>query len=320
VRHVLLLWAVSFLVFLFGRNKDLRLIAPMLPVFALGIASLLDQALLTAGNKCRAITAALLLVPVPLLAFLHTSFGVLGDSQLTIGAFKFLARELHFASVYRPQAWPQGEILDRICRIGQFASGEARTVMLGSDLPEFNANNFELAAAQGRLPLQIATSAYQNDLNSLLSLLRASSFFVYEEGGEVETGPSNPHQKALLQEVRSGFAYVEVRPAFTLPDGGVAHVFRNVWLGNSFQEANFIRGGENTIERDQASLYRFDFGGQVQLTALAVDQVERSLEISLHWRCLRPPDRDYMCFVHILDSHKNAVGQWTTCSLAGTLR
>ena len=317
-RRVLLLCALSFLVFLFGRNKDLRLVAPVLPVFALGIASLLDHALTTAGGKVRSIAAVLLLMPFPLLAFLHTSFGLLGTRQMTIGPLKFLAKELHFAGVYAPEVWPQGEILDRIWRVGRFVNGESRTVLLGSDLLEFNVNNFELEAVRRRLPLQIATSAYESDLNSLLARLRAASFFVYEEGGTAEAGPYNAHQKALLQEIRSGGAFAEVFPTFGLPDGGVAHVYRNVSLSSSYQEASFIRGAGKQADQHKTEPYQFDFGGQIQLTDAAVDQVEHALEISLRWRCLRPPDRDYMCFEHILDSHGNVVGQLDHLLLGGS--
>jgi 4-amino-4-deoxy-L-arabinose transferase-like glycosyltransferase len=84
-RLIVALWLLPFLVFLFGRNKDLRFIAPILPAVALIIASLLDR-------WPPALTA--LALTFPLLACLHASFGV-------IGGMAFATHNLHFAKILR---------------------------------------------------------------------------------------------------------------------------------------------------------------------------------------------------------------------------
>ncbi len=51
-RVVLILWALPFFVFLFARNKELRFIAPIMPVLALLIASAIDYTLTLRGGGC----------------------------------------------------------------------------------------------------------------------------------------------------------------------------------------------------------------------------------------------------------------------------
>ncbi len=84
----------------------------------------------------------------------------------------------------------------------------------------FNANNLELAAVQARLPLQITTSAYERDQAELFSTLRSTSFFIYKEGGEPESGFYNRYANILLEEVTKGITFAELPIHVAVPDGG----------------------------------------------------------------------------------------------------
>jgi 4-amino-4-deoxy-L-arabinose transferase-like glycosyltransferase len=310
-RVVFILWALPFLVFLFGRNKDLRFVAPILPLLALLIASTLDRALsLSAGWKFATITLLLLF---PLLAFLHTSFGVFDDFRLAAGDLIFTARQLHFAAVYDRQGWPHRQILERMIRASKIPQGEKLAVMIGTDVPEFNVNNFELAVVQDRLPLVVTTSAYEKDLPTLLSQLHSTSFFLYKDGGEQEPeGFYNRHRKALIQQVHeSGFN--EIPCDLRLPDGGVPKIFENTSRSANVREAVLIRAGMNQVDP-----YAFDFGGQIRLTGFTLTQTEKSLDVRLRWRCTRAPDREYRSFVHILDRAGSVVGQLDHALVGGT--
>jgi hypothetical protein len=300
-RALLVLSALPFLVFLFGRSKDVKYVAPFLPVLALATASLLDQAV--GALKWKGVFTCLLLA-FPMLAFLQASFGVLGDTQFTGAGLVFAATQLPYANVYDPQGWPHRQILERIVRASAFQAGEQKIVMIGSDRAGFNANNFELAAVRDRLPLRIVTSAYETDLPSALSHLRSASFFVYKDGGEPESDFYNRLQPALLQAVRNGGSFHEIPGGFPLPDGGVARIFRNASLSGNLKSAAFIPSGVEKVDP-----CGFDFGGQIQLTGLAFEQTAESLAVHLRWRCVKPPGLEYRCFIHILDRNGKVIGQ-----------
>ena len=295
-RLILTLWALPFALFLFAPNKDLRLVAPILPVLSLFIASALVQA--TRGK--RAVLAMLL--AFPLVAFLCNSFGF---GQFAVGPVIFAARQLHFASAYKRQRWPHREILEHIVRSARMVSGVKPLVMLATDTAEFNINNFELAATQYRLPLNIASSAYETDLTALLASVRSASFVVYKDGGTPEPGGFNRLQKVLLQEVKSGERFRELPFGLPLPDGGITRIFQNVSPPGLLSEWAFsrARGRSPAIDNIQC-----DFGGQIQLTGLGVEHSSKTLVLRLRWRCLKPPIHNYFAFVHILGPDQQPVG------------
>ena len=82
--------------------------------------------------------------------------------------------------------------------------------MLGSDTAHFNANNFELAAADGLYSFQIATSAYEDDLPSLLNAANSTTFFLYKEGGEPGPQYTNRLFKPLLEDVQNSGKFFDL--------------------------------------------------------------------------------------------------------------
>jgi Dolichyl-phosphate-mannose-protein mannosyltransferase len=297
-RLVLILWALPFALFLFAPNKDLRLVAPILPVLALIVAF----GLTTAAKGNRIVLTGLLVVP--LITFLHTSFGLLGKLQLSVGPVIFTARELHFASVYQRTRWPHRQILEHILHAARIVDGAKPLVLLASDTPEFNVNNFELAAVHYRLPLNITSSAYETDQASLLAGLRSASFVIYKDGGTAEPGGFNRLQNAVLQEVETGGAFGEIPFGLPLPDGGTARIFANISPLGMLSESAFSRAGSLPRLID----VECDFGRQILLTGLSLEHTPRAVVVRLRWRCLRPPAHNYIAFVHILDQHFLSVG------------
>jgi 4-amino-4-deoxy-L-arabinose transferase-like glycosyltransferase len=293
---ILTLWALPFALFLFAPNKDLRLVAPILPVLSLYIASALVKA-----TRGKGTLIAMLLV-FPLLAFLCNSFGL---GQLAVGPVIFAARELHFAGVYKRQRWSHRQILEHIVRSARIVNGVKPLVMLATDTAEFNINNLELAARQYRLPLNIASSAYETDPSALLARLGSASFVVYKDGGTPEPGGFNRLQKVLLQDVETGEGFREIPFGLPLPDGGVTRIFQNVSPPGLLSEWAFSRARPRSpaIENMQC-----DFGGQILLTGLGVEHTSSTLVLRLRWRCLKPPMRNYFAFVHILGPDQQPVG------------
>jgi hypothetical protein len=60
------------------------------------------------------------------------------------------------------------------------------------------------------------------------------------------------------------------------------------------------------------------YAGEIELVGYNAAQRERALEVTLHWRCLVPPDEDYTVFVHLLDAGGQVVAQHDSQPLGGT--
>jgi hypothetical protein len=298
---LLLLWALPFLLFLFGRNKNVRYAAPFLPVLALLLSYTLDVAL-RGLRKWRAVGACALLA-FPLVALLQTSFGVLGHSQMTVGKFIFLGRDLDYARVYDRSVWPHREILESIAAQAGFRPERKRVLMLGTDRASFNANNFELAVAVAGLPLDVTTAAYETSPRTALESLRSASLFLYEEGGRGESLHYNRFRDELIEEVQLRGNFIEIPCSITLPDGGKARVFKNLAQYSYLLGGAFIPSGGEPAASPIAN-----FSDRILLTELSVLTEPPLFSLKMRWQCLNPVERDYWCFVHILDEKGDVLG------------
>ncbi len=295
------LWVSPLLFLVFGHYRDLRYAAPLFPAIALALAILIETAL--ANQKMKAGVVACALLALPLLNMLQTSFGFFGARKFEMGGLLFVAPRLDYARKYDSTGWPQQEILLDIYRAAKFAGGERKSVILGTDSVRFNADNFQLAAIRNRLPFDITTTAYQTDPAALLSLLNSASFFIYKDGGELQAANFNNLGGVALQHVRESGRFVELPVARPLPDGGVAHVFAN-------REPNkFIQGGAFlSAAVDGIPSCNVTFAGKIQLAGLSIRHTDEGFEVKLRWRSLKPVDRDYWCFAHVLDQSGNIAG------------
>jgi 4-amino-4-deoxy-L-arabinose transferase-like glycosyltransferase len=295
------LWGSPILLLTFGHYRELRYAAPLFPALALALGVLIDAAI---GRRVAAIAAiAYGLLSLPLLSMLQTSFGILGRTQVELGGLLFRPPRFSYARPYDPIGWPHGEILADIYRSGKFTGGERKTLLVGTDSVRFNADNFALAAAKGRLPFDVSTTAYERDPNAIVPLVDSTAYFVCREGGEPVAPFFNIQGEAALKEVRESGRFTELPIARKLPDGGVAHVFENGSPGRLIATGSFTRAGA-----DQIAHYDVIFAGKLQLTGLSLQHTSEGLEVKYRWRCLKPVDRDYWCFTHILDERDNIVG------------
>jgi 4-amino-4-deoxy-L-arabinose transferase-like glycosyltransferase len=294
-----MLWGSPVLLLIFGHYRDLRYAAPLFPALALALAVLIDAAL----ERWRvAFAVAAILLVLPLLSMLQTSFGVFGNKRFELGGLLFVAPRLDYARRYSPVTWPQREILMDIRRVAKSTPGETTSIVVGTDSVRFNANNFELVARQERLPFEVSTTAYETNISALLSSLDSRAFFVYESGGESES-PFNSGRDAAVKHVRESGTFLELPLARTLADGGVAHVFANRATGRFIRSGAFIEAG-----LDSFSECNVNFAYKLQLTGLSLQHTSQGLEVKYRWRCLKPVDRDYWCFTHILDAQESVAG------------
>jgi len=285
----------------FGHYRDLRYAAPLFPALALALAILIETALSNQGLKAGIVACVLL--ALPLLSMLQTSFGTFGNRRFEMGGLLFVAPRLDYARMYDSAGWPQQEILLDIYRAAKLTGGEHKSVILGTDSVRFNADNFQLAAIRNRLPFDITTTAYHTDPAALLAALNSAAYFIHKEGGEAQAVKFNNLGSAALKEVRESGRFVELPIARALPDGGIAHVFVNRESNRFIQSGVFL-----STALDDIPSCNVTFAGKLQLTGFSLRHTTEGLEVKLRWRSLTPVDRDYWCFAHVLDHAGNIAG------------
>jgi dolichyl-phosphate-mannose-protein mannosyltransferase len=299
-RTLVLLWFLPFLMFLFGRNKDIRFTAPLLPAVAIALAWMADSLLSSLKSLGR--LAFGLLFAFPLLAYLHTSFGLLGNARLSLGDIALLAPHLSHARPPDPHVWPHQEILD-VLRHNSPIPAE-KSLMLGSDTAHFNANNFELAVAEGLDSFRITTSAYEEDLASLLNAANSTMFFVYKAGGE--PGPQFTN-RLFKFDSWSNSSYLPMLPA--LPDGGKVVVYQNRYPNSAVLERYNFDAGVTSRDSDiENPTCTVSFTNLMKLTGLSFVIERQWLKVSYTWSSTKKVDPDLFCFTHILDDQGRVLG------------
>ena len=208
---ILGLWVAPFLVFLFGGNKDVRYIAPILPAFALALACMVD-----AATQDRKWIAAAALV-FPFVGSLAVSFG-----------WPYQSPGLGYAIRYDRNSWGQEEILSAIAGDMEYRYGERRTILLATDRAHFNADNFSLAVAERQLPLQVDTTAYSTSLDQVMLQAERAAYVVYKQGGEPESPFFNTHYAELLARLKHSTDWKEMPFSRRTPDGGMAYIVRHL--------------------------------------------------------------------------------------------
>jgi hypothetical protein len=278
----LLFWILPFAVFLFGGNKDIRYIAPILPAVALLIANLLDSVL--PYNRAGA-AIGILLLAFPLLSMSAVSFGVPWRAQAAV-----------YARRYSPQHWPDDEILRLIASGISREPGQRPLLLVGSDRAALNANNIELTAVALRLPLQIEGTAHEPNRDTLFDRLDQSAFFLYEDGGDPESPVFNPHFGALIQRVQTSDSFTEIPYGKRLPDGGIARIIRRS-----------LR--PDIVKPPPSEEFVIDFGEIVWVTSVAVEEAPGSVIVHYLWRRLNQAPHEYWSFTHLIDSTGKIVAQ-----------
>ena len=307
-RALALVWFLPFIMFLFGRNKDIRFTAPLLPAVAVTLAWMVDSVLSSLKTWGRLAFGLLLLLP--LAAYLQTSFGLLGNTRLALESIVLMAPRLSHAGPPDRQPWPHQEILEVLRSFSEFAA--KRTVMLGSDTPHFNANNFELAAADGQYPFEISTSAYENDLPALLNATNSKMFILYKESGEQGPEFTNQLLKPLLEDVRTSGKFVDLSRYLEktklpeLPDGSKVIIYKNEFPNSPIVETRLYRDGNDSGELELPAI-NVNFANVIRLTGLAFGIENEWLKVIYRWHCSEKLDEDSLCFTHVLDE-KRVIG------------
>jgi len=289
---IILWWMLPFAIFLFGSNKDVRFVAPMLPAAALLVAGMLDFAI-PRGHVGSGIACVIL--AFPFLQMFAISFGT-----------PYAANGTAYARPFSRTSWRHDEILNAILAHSTHKPDEKQLLVMGTDRARFNANNMELAAVGAKLPINVETTAHEKDWNTLQLRLNQASFFVYNDGGEAESPAFNPYFQDLVRRVHEDSHFREVFPGFQLPDGGTARIFQNKHAVRRSRliGSRFLRAGT-----EQSGALEVNLGGIIALTGFSGERTSDSVRVRLSWRSLKRADRDYWCFTHVLDPKDKIVAQ-----------
>jgi hypothetical protein len=285
----ILFWLLPFVIYLFGINKDVRLIAPILPAFALLLASMLDS---TVPRRGAGIALASAVIAFPLLQLYSISVGV-----------PFDAAGMGYARRFHRDSWRHDEIVKAIAANAHIGPGDKPLVLVGTDVATLNPNNVELTVAANQLPLRVETTAHEEDLGTVQARIEGTSFFVYKEGGQPES-PFNRYFDRLVQQVREDKQFSEISRGWPWPDGGVVRVFKNLAVHSRPLRQEYLSSG-----LELSADFEISFGQTLALTGLSVSRMADTLDVKCRWRCLKRPDREYKCFTHVLDSDGKFVGQ-----------
>jgi Dolichyl-phosphate-mannose-protein mannosyltransferase len=275
-------WLLPFAIFVFGGSKDIRYIAPILPAFALLLAALLDS-VLSHSKTANAIGA--LVVAYPMMQMFAVSFGV-----------PYQTKDLVYARRFNPDVWPHDELLRMIAGRAELQSNRRPLLLVGTDRANLNSNNVELTAVALKLPLDVETTAHEENLGALIGRVQQAEFFVYEDGGEPESPVFNPYASTIDQRVRSGGLFTEIPYGRHVPDGGVVRIFQR---SATTQDAAPSAREEFVI----------DFGGVVALTGAVIAKAPDSATIEYRWRAAQLTGRQYWSFTHLIDPAGRIVAQ-----------
>ena len=214
---LLLAWLLPFAIFVFGGNKDVRYIAPVLPAAALVLAWLLDANLPRNGKGAA---AASMLLAFPMLQMFAVSFGV-----------PYKTPDSGYARRFSREAWPHDEILKLIAANTTLRYGEKPMLLMGADRGSFNADNLELSVVALQMPFNVETTAHEKQLETLRQRLAQTAFFIYKEGGEPESPAFNPYIDDLVRSVADDRQFQRIPYDRRLPDGGIARIYKNLTPG-----------------------------------------------------------------------------------------
>lgn len=285
---LLILWVLPFTVFLFGGNKDIRYIGPIVPAVALVVGGLVDTTLPRTGWGNA---VAVLLLVFPVAQSFAVSFGV-----------PYRTAGLTYARRFEPVEWPHEEMLRAIAARSSLRQGERQTLLVGADRGGLNANNVELGAVAMRLHLDVETTAHERNLDLLRERLAHCAYFLYEEGGEGESAVFNPFASEVVRVAKDG-GYREIYSGVA-PDHGVVHV---VERAAAYRSADEIQPGMES--KAGAEEIAIDFGGMLGITRVGTTGTKGAVRVELNWRCVRPPSKEYWCFMHLIDGTGKIIGQ-----------
>ncbi len=294
-------WVITLPVFAVSDNRDLRLIAPMFPAFAIVTAALFDRLLERAGRARGALIAAT--ADGAVLVTLGNSLEFFGSRTLRLGPWQVFSYAQGYSFAPNPQHWPLADVLERIAHRERLGPGSKLIVGLGADTWSFNTNNLDLEAALLKYPFEFHTTAYTASTEQIRRIMSSTQYFLFKQGGTQQPLDRFRSGSRTLDFLTKGPLFREVPPGVETPDGGRIQIFENASAGpDAFFPARQIAVPS---ELDKVDL---NFGNQLQITGLRLTRKQGLFTLQVRWRCLSPVLAGYRCFAHVVNSEEGPLG------------
>jgi 4-amino-4-deoxy-L-arabinose transferase-like glycosyltransferase/SAM-dependent methyltransferase len=309
---ILAIWMPGFLVFLFGRNKDVRFISPFLLVFSIVLGVGIDRIIARWPRIAWAPVSVALAMPLffQILICFHPlrdgpAFSLSYPSDVT-GAnvtqgLRFVSNRIGMARGYDPASWPLDQVVQEVAQVAGGNANQYLYVVVGTDSQDFNSNNLQLAATAARLPLGVGTTAYTDDKNDLDQMIKKCDVYLYRENGQAENlGYNFLRERARRVAKRNGFS--ENKSSLQFPDGGVLYIYVN---------RSHLPGPSSAFIPQE--LGRIDdcdvlFDNKIRLTGLSFSRAGDRFVVRYRWRCDAAVAEQYKCFTHIVDEKGGVLG------------
>jgi 4-amino-4-deoxy-L-arabinose transferase-like glycosyltransferase len=231
-RNIAILWGISFLIFVFGRNKLMRFIAPVLPLFAIVMGLMLDRVISDSKKFGWVLTFVILVtalfwqIQIYFQPIRSLALSVPDDPKVWKTNTSFMTAEIA-ARTYESRPWPIGKMLSTLPGEPLDAASRLR-VMIGDDSYHFNYFTIGLVATQRRLPMTVLSTAYYSDADILRQDLSKSDYFLIRQNTELGSGGYNKLADVAIQEVSDPAQWQETQSPLVFPDGGTLLIYQNL--------------------------------------------------------------------------------------------
>lgn len=302
--YFLLIWfAVPFMVFTFGVNKDLRFIVPFCPPVALLISVGLNNIPL---KKYKAFFLTTLLI-FPVFNYLYISFFP-KPLHLETEHFIFLNNNLGYAHPPVKEKWPNEQLIEFIrldaMRIG--INPRHISTMLLFDHQYMNGNTQNYYSEKNRKGVYFAaTDLYSKEsITDLADKIQYNSSYLVTKSDELGPEFSNVKNVQIVALLRAGKLNFEKIGTLPLPDGTSLSVYRN-------KDIRAI-GCQmlDKLPNDIARPLEVNFGGKVVYLGTTIEKsAENQLKITYYWQLKKDFGKYKQVFVHFTDKENNPLFQ-----------
>jgi hypothetical protein len=302
--YFLLIWfAVPFMVFTFGVNKDLRYITPFCPPIALLISVGLNH---IPSIKYKEFFLTTLLI-FPVFNYLYISF-CSKPVHLEAKYFIFLDNNLGYAHPPVKEKWPNEKLVEFIrldaMRIG-ISSYDIRTLLL-FDHQYINANTQNYYSKQNGEGVYFATtdSYSKESITDLADKIQNSSSYLVAKSDKLGPEFSNVKNVPIVALLKAGKLNFEKIGTLPLPDETFLSAYRNKDIKAVGCQIF------DKLPNDIAQPLEVNFGEKVVYLGTTIEKrAENQLKISYHWQVKNDLGKYKQVFVHFTDKINNPLFQ-----------
>jgi len=287
-------WAVSLPVFVLSENRDLRLIAPLMPAVAMAVAALFARA-------GKWVTAAVLAAGC--VVAVEGSFALLRVPTVWLGRWQALGSTTSYAFPPNPQYWPLAEVIERLAHRDRLERGSKLIVGMGADTWSFNSNNLDLEAVLLKYTIEFHTTAYTSNPELVQQIMSRTQYFLWKEGGTQQPMTRFEGGPLTRDYLLNGPLFREVEFGVATPDGGKLRLFENAGAGG-----DAFLAARHTEALPELPAVEVNFGNQLQVKGLRFTEQDGVFTLALRWRCLSPAAGPYRAFAHVVDADGKLVG------------